>query len=127
MNKDQLGQMPYQQQMNPKEMEEQRKKQEEILEKRKIMLQNFMTSEAKERRMTPIFYFIIWLVNRLALVKPDKAQKIEDMIIQNASAGVFKEKVSEAQLIAYLEQFSEKQEMTIKVCKYPHTFFNNVV
>lgn len=59
MNKDQLGQMPYQQQMNPKEMEEQRKKQEEILEKRKIMLQNFMTSEAKERRMTPIFYFII--------------------------------------------------------------------
>lgn len=49
------------------------------------------------------------------------------MIIQNASAGVFKEKVSEAQLIAYLEQFSEKQEMTIKVCKYPHNFFNNVV
>lgn len=37
------------QQANPKQAEENRKKQEEIMERRKMMLQNLMTNEARER------------------------------------------------------------------------------
>ena len=37
-------------------------------------------------------YFIYYIVNRLSLVKPERAQQIEDMIIQNGAMGAYKEK-----------------------------------
>ena len=46
-------------------------------------------------------------MSRLALVKPEKAQKIEDMIIQNISMGTIKTKIDEPTLIQYLEQLNE--------------------
>ena len=58
------------------------------------------------------------LVSRLALVKPEKAQKIEDVIIQNVSMGTIKTKIDEPTLISYIEQFNEvekPQMTTIKV------------
>jgi DNA-binding TFAR19-related protein (PDSD5 family) len=57
-------------------------------------------------------------VSRLALVKPEKAQKIEDMLLQNISMGSIKSKIEENTLIQYLEQFSEMEKpsaTTIKV------------
>ena len=41
---------------------------------------------------------------RIALVKPEKARAIEDMIIGAARRGALKEKVSEDSLIGLLEQ-----------------------
>lgn len=82
--------------------EEQRKKQEEILERRNVMLQGLMTPEAKER------------LNRLALVKPEKAKQIEDMLLQNGAMGVYKQKITEEQLIGYLEQLNDEPKTTIQ-------------
>jgi len=55
-------------------------------------------------------------VSRLSLVKPDKAQRIEDMILQNAKLGGLKAKIDENTLITYLEQMtdSEKTSTSIK-------------
>lgn len=47
-------------------------------------------------------------VARIALVKPDKARAIEDMIINAARRGALGEKVSEDRLIDLLEQVNEK-------------------
>ncbi len=63
-------------------------------------------------------YNIINIVNRLSLVKPEKAQKIEDVIIQNVSMGTIKSKIDETTLIQYIEQFNEVDKSsttTIKV------------
>jgi DNA-binding TFAR19-related protein (PDSD5 family) len=56
----------------------------------------------------------------LALVKPEKAQKIEDMLLQNISMGTIKSRIEEATLISYLEQFNELEKpasTSIKVNK----------
>ena len=55
-------------------------------------------------------------MSRLSLVKPDKAQRIEDMILQNAKLGGLKAKIDENTLITYLEQMtdSEKTSTSIK-------------
>ena len=58
-------------------------------------------------------YNKIFIVNRLSLVKPEKAQQIEDMIIQNGTMGAYKEKITEDQLIGYLEQFNTQPKTTI--------------
>ena len=58
-------------------------------------------------------YLIYYIVNRLSLVKPERAQQIEDMIIQNGAMGAYKEKITEAQVIGYLEQFNTQPKTTI--------------
>lgn len=52
---------------------------------------------------------------RIALVKPDKARAIEDMIINAARRGALGEKVSEERLIDLLEQVNEKASQQTKV------------
>ncbi len=57
-------------------------------------------------------------MSRLSLVKPEKARKIEDVIIQNVSMGTIKSKIDETTLIQYIEQFNEVDKpstTTIKV------------
>jgi DNA-binding TFAR19-related protein (PDSD5 family) len=73
-----------------------------MMEQKRMILKEFMSPEARER-----CNFNIILVSRLALVKPEKAQKIEDMIIQNISMGTIKSKIDETMLIQYLEQLNE--------------------
>ena len=55
----------------------------------------------------------MYIVSRLALVKPEKARQIEDMIIRNGSMGVYKDKISESELIGFLEGIEDKQQTTI--------------
>ena len=45
-------------------------------------------------------------LGNIAAVKPDKAERLENIILQNAQRGGFSGKVSEAQLIDLLEQVS---------------------
>lgn len=58
-------------------------------------------------------------MSRIALVKPDKARRVEDMLINTARAGRLGGKVSEDQLIDLLgkistEQASAKTKVTIQ-------------
>ena len=54
-----------------------------------------------------IFFFFKYLVNNVKLVRPEKAKAIEDMIIRNGTAGAIQDKITEDQLISYLENFKE--------------------
>ena len=60
-----------------------------------------------------LYYIILFIVSRLALVKPEKARQIEDMIIQNGTMGVYKGKISESELIGFLEGLEDHQDTKI--------------
>ena len=49
-------------------------------------------------------------LSNIRAVKPDKADRLEDIIIQNAQRGRFQGKVSEAQMIDLLEQMGEMEK-----------------
>ncbi|KAJ3056675.1 hypothetical protein HK102_011162, partial [Quaeritorhiza haematococci] len=55
-------------------------------------------------------------LSRIAIVKPDKARAVEDMLIRMAQTGQVREKIGERQLVDMLEQISQttKTETTIK-------------
>lgn len=89
-------------------------------EQRRILLKEFLTPEAKERSKI----FIKFWVSRLALVKPENAKRLEDILIQNISAGKVSTKLDETTIIAYIEQLNEmtnKKDVKItikrKVCE----------
>lgn len=48
-------------------------------------------------------------------VKPEKAEKLEMIIIQNAQSGRFQGKVTESQLIDLMNQLSEMEEKDTKI------------
>eukprot|EP01026_Neomeris_dumetosa_P062610 TRINITY_DN592_c0_g1_i1.p2 TRINITY_DN592_c0_g1~~TRINITY_DN592_c0_g1_i1.p2 ORF type:complete len:129 (-),score=31.34 TRINITY_DN592_c0_g1_i1:414-800(-) len=72
-------------------------------EQRMAILAQVMKPEAKER------------LSRIALVKPEKATRIEEMIVNMAKSGRLQEKISEQQFIQLLEQVNEKTETGMKV------------
>ncbi|CAH9121927.1 unnamed protein product [Cuscuta epithymum] len=78
-------------------------KREEAEEQRQMMLSQIMTSEARGR------------VARIALVKPEKARGVEDLILRAAQVGQIKEKVSEERLIQLLEQINTQGTRQTKV------------
>ena len=54
-------------------------------------------------------------VANISVVKPDRARKIEDMLIMNAQRGAFSGQISEEQLIQMLESITEKNKASTKV------------
>ena len=66
-------------------------------EQRKAILQQILTPEAKQR-----------LAN-IAVVKPEKAEKLELILIQNGQRGLLQGKVTETQMIDLLKQVSENE------------------
>jgi programmed cell death protein 5 len=54
-------------------------------------------------------------VARIALVKPDKARNVENMILAAAQRGAITEKVSEERLRSMLEQLSERDSKASKI------------
>jgi programmed cell death protein 5 len=54
-------------------------------------------------------------VANIAVVKPDRARKVEDMLIMNAQRGAFSGRISEEQLIQMLETITEKNKTSTKV------------
>ena len=54
-------------------------------------------------------------VSRVALVKPEKARAVGDMIIQNAMSGRLAQRVDEAELIRILEQVSAQFDRPVTV------------
>ncbi|KAI3466798.1 hypothetical protein Pfo_023461 [Paulownia fortunei] len=86
---------------------EQQKVQEEAKreaeEQRQMMLTQILTSEARAR------------LARIALVKPDKARGVEDVILRAAQMGQIAGKVSEERLITLLEQINTQTTKETKV------------
>ncbi|CAA2996699.1 GBF-interacting 1 isoform X3, partial [Olea europaea subsp. europaea] len=75
----------------------------EAEEQRQMMLSEILTSEARAR------------LARIALVKPEKARGVEDVILRAAQMGQIAEKVSEERLISLLEQFNTQTTKETKV------------
>ena len=93
------------------------------------MLSAVLTSEARERCETththihrPVHFFCdfmlcvcVCVVNRIALVKPEKARQVEDALLRAAQMRQLGGRVSEEQLIGMLEQYNEKSEQKSKI------------
>ena len=56
-------------------------------------------------------------VSNIAMVKKDKARKVEDMLIMNAQRGAIGGQIDEAQLIEMLESINEQTEKETKVSR----------
>lgn len=88
------------------EMQQQEEARRSAEDQRLSMLAAVMTPDARER------------LSRIAIVKPDKARGIENMILGAAQRGQLGEKVTEERLVGMLEQISEKEatkpKMTIQ-------------
>ncbi|KAF6991515.1 hypothetical protein CFC21_008592 [Triticum aestivum] len=76
---------------------------QEAEERRQMMLSQILSSEARER------------LSRIALVKPDKARGVEDVLLRAAQTGGISEKVSEERLISLLEQINSHTSKQTKV------------
>jgi len=90
----------------PQSREQQQAQEEqkrEAEEHRQLMLARVLSSEARER------------LSRIALVKPEKARGVEDVILRSAQYGQITEKVSEERLIQLLEQINEQTQKKTKV------------
>merc|ERR1712008_122934 len=90
--------------MTPQDAQNANKKKEEQEGMRQDMLTRMMAPEAKER------------LNRISLVKPDKARKLEDMVLMMAQRNQLREALSDAQLKQMLEQISDS------ACPAPHLY-----
>ncbi|CAL9128998.1 unnamed protein product [Musa textilis] len=86
---------------------EQQKAQEEAKreaeEHRQLMLSQILSAQARER------------LARIALVKPEKARGVEDVLLRAAQMGQLSEKVSEERLISLLEQINNQTSKQTKV------------
>lgn len=85
------------------DQQQQQEAQQAAEERRQSMLTAIMQPSARER------------LNRIALVKPDKARAVEDMLLNAAQRGQIGEKVSEARLIDMLEDINERTQSKTKV------------
>ena len=61
-------------------------------------------------------------LNNIRMVKPEKAERLQQIILQNAQRGTFQGKVSEAQMIDLLEQASGAGGSGMEVERSRHRF-----
>ncbi|XP_022884560.1 DNA-binding protein DDB_G0278111-like isoform X2 [Olea europaea var. sylvestris] len=90
-------------QQNSEQQKAQEEAKSEAEEQRQMMLSQILTSEARAR------------VARIALVKPEKARGVEDVILRAARVGQITEKVSEEKLISLLEQINTQTAKETRV------------
>ncbi|XP_078165282.1 double-stranded DNA-binding family protein [Carex rostrata] len=91
------------QQQNAGQQQAQEDAKREAEERRQLMLTQILSIEARER------------LARIALVKPDKARGVEDVLLRAAQMGQISEKVSEEKLITLLEQINTQTSKQTKV------------
>ncbi|XP_076887895.1 uncharacterized protein LOC143538170 [Bidens hawaiensis] len=90
-------------QQTPEQQKAQEEAKSEADERRQMMLSQLLSSQARERLV------------RIALVKPEKARGVEDVILRAAQMGQIVEKVSEEKLISLLEQINTQTTKQTKV------------
>lgn len=84
-------------------MAEQRQQQQEMEEKKRVMVRSLLEPEALER------------LNRLGMVKPEKQQHIEAMLLHLAQSGQIQEKVGDAGLVQIIEKVDASRPSTSSV------------
>jgi programmed cell death protein 5 len=72
---------------------------------KKAALLKFMSKEARER------------LNRIKVVKPEIAEKIELALLQALQLGQIKEELSDEQLKQILQEVSQKKDFNLKIYK----------
>ncbi|XP_038722167.1 DNA-binding protein DDB_G0278111-like [Tripterygium wilfordii] len=90
-------------QQNSEQQGAQEEAKREAEERRQMMLSQILSTKARER------------IARIALVKPEKARGVEDVILRAAQMGQIVEKVSEERLISLLEQINSQTTKQTKV------------
>ncbi|CAN6469903.1 unnamed protein product [Victoria cruziana] len=90
-------------QQNPDQQKAQEDAKREAEERRQLMLSQILSAQARER------------LARIALVKPEKARGVEDVLLRAAQMGQIAEKVSEERLISLLEQINNQTTRQTKV------------
>ncbi|XP_043700576.1 DNA-binding protein DDB_G0278111 isoform X2 [Telopea speciosissima] len=98
-----MGQRGLGNQQNSEQQKAQEDSKREAEEQRQLMLSQILSSDARER------------LARIALVKPEKARGVEDVILRAAQMGQIVEKVSEEKLISLLEQINSQTSKQTKV------------
>eukprot|EP00842_Homolaphlyctis_polyrhiza_P000551 jgi/Hompol1/1497/HPOL_000618-RA len=78
-------------------------KKSDMEEMRRNILFQILDNQARER------------LARIKIVKSDKARAVEDMLLRMAQTGQIRGKVSESQLIDFLEQIGAQQQTTTKI------------
>lgn len=86
--------------MNIEEYQKELKRQQTELIKKSIMLK-YMTKGARER------------LNRVKLVKPDVAKKVEDALLQAIQMGQIRNQITESQIISILNELNERKKFKI--------------
>lgn len=76
-----------------------KKQQIEVLKKAATL--KFMTKKARER------------LNRIKMVKPEVAEKVEFAIIQAVQTGQIKDRINETQLVSILKEINESKKFNI--------------
>ncbi|KAH7545117.1 hypothetical protein FEM48_Zijuj01G0059100 [Ziziphus jujuba var. spinosa] len=92
-------------QQNSEQQKAQDDAKREAEEQRQMMLSQILSTEARER------------LARIALVKPEKARSVEDVVLRAAQMGQIAEKVSEERLISLLEQINNQTTKQTKVTR----------
>ncbi|KAK1426639.1 hypothetical protein QVD17_15316 [Tagetes erecta] len=90
-------------QPTPDQQKAQDEAKSEADERRQMMLSQILSAQARER------------LARIALVKPEKARGVEDVVLRAAQMGQIVEKVSEEKLISLLEQINTQTTKQTKV------------
>ncbi|KAK1282471.1 hypothetical protein QJS10_CPB22g00826 [Acorus calamus] len=98
-----MGQQGLANQQNSGQQKAQEEAKREADERRQLMLSQILSPEARER------------IARIALVKPEKARGVEDVVLRAAQMGQITEKVSEERLISLLEQINTQTSKQTKV------------
>ncbi|KAK9696920.1 hypothetical protein RND81_08G005000 [Saponaria officinalis] len=88
---------------NPEQQSAQEEAKRDAEERRQVMLAQILSAQARER------------LARIALVKPEKARGVEDVVIRAAQTGQIAEKVSEERLISLLEQINTQTTKQTRV------------
>ncbi|TMW59139.1 hypothetical protein Poli38472_007284 [Pythium oligandrum] len=100
--------------MTPEQMQAEQMKQKQNEEMRSSLLQQVLQPEARER------------LSRVAIVKPEKARAIEDMVLQMAQRGQLTAKIDEDRLIDLLNRAGETEEkQRTKVTMKRRTYFSD--
>eukprot|EP00736_Rhodelphis_marinus_P007528 Rmarinus@m.7422 len=83
------------------DMQAQEEKRKQIEEQRNSILSSILEPEAKAR------------LQRIGITRPERAQALENAIIQKAQMGQIRSKISEDQLIAMLEGTADSRKTKI--------------
>mmetsp|Transcript_6537 Transcript_6537/g.17686 ORF Transcript_6537/g.17686 Transcript_6537/m.17686 type:complete len:129 (-) Transcript_6537:78-464(-) len=99
----QMAGMQAAQEAEVSKMQEQQQQQQEMEERKRVMIRQLLEPDALER------------LNRVGLVKPEKRQQLEAVILSFAQSGQLTEKMGDGALIQLIEKVDAQRSTTSSV------------